>query len=1132
MADEIRQVFTLDASQALDTLTKLDSAFETFNKRLASVASSLQGFNGSSVQTSAAARQVSQSFQSATQATERLSLSMGLLSRVVTTQAIVRALNTLRMTFQDAVDGAIRFQEQLSLIQTLSPQDTIGGLSDEVRRLSDSFNLDIVDVAKAKLEALSSGFTSAAQQADVLNSSFRFSKVSGADAATSLDLVSSILNSYGKNSREAEAISAKLFKTLDVGKVTGAELAKSLGRVTPVASQLGVSLDEVLAQFAALTIGGVNANEAATRISGTLSALIKPSEAAGEAFRKLGFSSAESAIQTLGLQGTLKGLISTTDGSAAAIAKIFPNIRALQDVLRTVPNDNLLSDFKRQIEGINSADFDKIVNKRLAADFEIATAEARKLSNALTVDLGQALLADVASVAKFTGGVDSLVSVTKALSPVLEVGTLALAAYSAAALTGANSNAVFASSFAAVTRNALLFAGAATVGNFIGNQLNESLTASERAFDESQKRAIEGFRKTEAERLSVLEQTDSERLSAALRNVQELNKLYLQDVSNAEAAAKLQVKNAQRTSNDILEARENLSKSLDKAVGTSRDLQRDSRDRVTDLGLKSDDRRFDRSTRNLGDAGQVLALTQRASSLANQAADALNKASAQGDEKAVQRAVALFNKAQASGEEAQAIAERTQNRALENKAAEALESTTRKQIDAERQLQAAQNQRQVGLDALSKKQISILDNLRDQVDIVRRNSNILDSNGQLLPADEIAKRQAASQEALKQIAQSGLSASDLAQFDRLGLGQQGRDFNLKLAQQSLQLNFDVVGGTQRIQQQVQASFDRFKVKLGFDVSDLENVIGRQLTTPDQVARAFADVKSQAAEARAALSQVGVDQSNLDALRTKIANIGTTLDSTGRAFERSIVGPIGASAEQLNQVDNLKSRLDALSKSTSISDQEIVDLFNDVGRLKDSTLGINNLATNVGLGFDVGDLARGVGFLKEIQTLQQNTPPDTSRLQLLESTIRNIEASNPAATFQSAANAIGNGVGPANQIADAWTRAADAAERVSASSFDRPDAKGFALGGVAHGTDSINAMLSPGETVVPNKPSAKFFPELQAIRAGVQPAPRTFGGDTNINIGDINVNGVGSPEATARQVVNRIRREERRGTSRL
>jgi hypothetical protein len=87
----------------------------------------------------------------------------------------------------------------------------------------------------------------------------------------------------------------------------------------------------------------------------------------------------------------------------------------------------------------------------------------------------------------------------------------------------------------------------------------------------------------------------------------------------------------------------------------------------------------------------------------------------------------------------------------------------------------------------------------------------------------------------------------------------------------------------------------------------------------------------------------------------------------------------------------------------------------------------------------------------------------------------------------------------------------------------------ALGGPL-GTDNQLAMLTRGESVNTVGATQKFFPQIQAMNAGVTPVFRQEGGTTT-NVGDIKINVTesASPRATAREVMNQLNRELRRKT---
>jgi hypothetical protein len=128
-----------------------------------------------------------------------------------------------------------------------------------------------------------------------------------------------------------------------------------------------------------------------------------------------------------------------------------------------------------------------------------------------------------------------------------------------------------------------------------------------------------------------------------------------------------------------------------------------------------------------------------------------------------------------------------------------------------------------------------------------------------------------------------------------------------------------------------------------------------------------------------------------------------------------------------------------------------------------------------------------------------------------------------------------------QEIEATTRALREQESASAARANPGFASGgqvmhFADGGssAARGTDTVPAMLSPGEFVVNAGSSRRFFSELVAINAGKPPVFKQEGGEVNNNFtGDINLN-VSAPNGmlNGREAANQIRRELRRKTAKL
>src|SRR5208282_2565666 len=207
-------------------------------------------------------------------------------------------------------------------------------LKRQIADLATQFNFPIAQVAEAEYQAVSAQFTSTAQRADVMSASMKLAKIGCMELSTSVTLIASALNAYGMSSSQADTVAAKFFQTVKDGKVRGEELAASLGKVMPVAAELGVSLDEVNTAIVQLTVAGVKAPEASTSLRSALMALIKPSADLRKELRQLGYDSGEQIIAALGLNGALNALRNSTDGQIASAVKLVPNIRAINTVLR------------------------------------------------------------------------------------------------------------------------------------------------------------------------------------------------------------------------------------------------------------------------------------------------------------------------------------------------------------------------------------------------------------------------------------------------------------------------------------------------------------------------------------------------------------------------------------------------------------------------------------------------------------------------------------------------------------------------------------------------------------------------------------------------------------------------------
>lgn len=175
-----------------------------------------------------------------------------------------------------------------------------------------------------------------AEAMDVLEMSAKGSAAGLGETKTIADLVTSAMNAYGKENLSAAQAVDIVTMAVRQGKAEASELASSMGQVLPLASEMGVTFDQVAATQAAMTKTGTGAAEAATQLKSILAGMIKPSKQAEEQLKAMGTSSAEmrKSIREKGLLNALMDLKDLTNKyGEEAMARVYPNIRALMGVL-------------------------------------------------------------------------------------------------------------------------------------------------------------------------------------------------------------------------------------------------------------------------------------------------------------------------------------------------------------------------------------------------------------------------------------------------------------------------------------------------------------------------------------------------------------------------------------------------------------------------------------------------------------------------------------------------------------------------------------------------------------------------------------------------------------------------------
>lgn len=166
---------------------------------------------------------------------------------------------------------------------------------------------------------------------------------SATDVATAVDGLTSVINAYKKSLgatklKQAQKAAEIFFNTIKYGKTTFAELAPEMGRIAPIAAQIGISFDEIGAATASLTSTGSKTNATIVALRQVLLSIIDPGTEAKKIAKDLGFAFNLQALKAKGLVGFLKHVYTATEGSTEKMTQLFGNVRALTGALGLTGN--------------------------------------------------------------------------------------------------------------------------------------------------------------------------------------------------------------------------------------------------------------------------------------------------------------------------------------------------------------------------------------------------------------------------------------------------------------------------------------------------------------------------------------------------------------------------------------------------------------------------------------------------------------------------------------------------------------------------------------------------------------------------------------------------------------------------
>lgn len=187
------------------------------------------------------------------------------------------------------------------------------------------------------LFTVSSAGLRGAEATEVLERSAKASAIGLGDTQQIAQALTGVMQAYSSSGMTAAQATDTLTAIVREGNLEAEALAPTLGRVVGIASQLGVSFEEVGANIATFTRLGVPAEEAVVGLRGIMASFLKPTADAKNALATLGMTAEDlrNQVSEEGLQATLANLMQSFEGNDEALTSVFGNVRALSAVLGT-----------------------------------------------------------------------------------------------------------------------------------------------------------------------------------------------------------------------------------------------------------------------------------------------------------------------------------------------------------------------------------------------------------------------------------------------------------------------------------------------------------------------------------------------------------------------------------------------------------------------------------------------------------------------------------------------------------------------------------------------------------------------------------------------------------------------------
>ena len=174
------------------------------------------------------------------------------------------------------VKTSLKFGDAMAQIIALSEAgaDQVAEWREEILRLAPEVAKSPQELADAMLFLASAGLQVGTEM-DVLTIAAKASATGLGETKEIAKTLTNVLNAYGQENVDAAGTAGILIEAVKQGTVEVDEMGKVIGRALPLASELGISFDELAAAQAALSLINADASENMTAFMGIMKGMIQ-----------------------------------------------------------------------------------------------------------------------------------------------------------------------------------------------------------------------------------------------------------------------------------------------------------------------------------------------------------------------------------------------------------------------------------------------------------------------------------------------------------------------------------------------------------------------------------------------------------------------------------------------------------------------------------------------------------------------------------------------------------------------------------------------------------------------------------------------------------------------------------------